>query len=336
MQFIMGIMKVSGTVGFLLFLLLGVSIVSLVGCSSARKELAGDIGSIKSYREIPGVTEEEIAAIEVFKAQGRTFSYGSMNATEAFKLQDGTNAGFAALFSKLLSELFGIPFIQETLFWADEVSRIKDMSLDFASDMTATPERMEIYFMSHPIAARPLGIFFHENNDRFRTEDDLHGQKIGVYEGSITAQSVINAYPSLNFEIIELTTIQDAVESLSSGRIDVLVNDDITSVDFEDYPYIRSKEFLPLVYTPVSLATGNPELKPVISILNKYIEAGGIDKMDELYWQGKYEYAKYELGRSYTPAELGYITNLVAKGEKVPVGLEYDYYPVCFFNEKEG
>jgi PAS domain S-box-containing protein len=312
-----------------------ITAVILPGCSAERQKSAHDINSIKTYRDIPGLTEDEIAAIEAFRAKGRSFSYGNMNSTEAFKLQDGTNAGFAALFSKLLSDLFGIPFIQKNVSWDDQVRCIGDMSLDFSSDMTPTPERMKRLFMTHSIAERLLRIFFHENNDRFQAEEDVNGLKLGFYAGGITAQSVIKAYPSLNFEIIDLITVKEAAESIASGRIDALVNDAVTSVDFEDYPFVHSKDFFTLVYTPVSLTTGNPDLAPFISVVDKYIEAGGIDKLYELYRKGRYEYAKYELARSYTEKEAEYIAALAVSGAKVPVGLEHDNYPICFYNTND-
>jgi PAS domain S-box-containing protein len=308
----------------------------LSGCVADRqKSAAHDIDSIKTYRDIPGVTEEEIAAIEAFKAEGRSFSYGSMKTTEAFKLQDGANAGFSALLTALLTELFGIPFIQKELGWDAEKSGIDNMTLDFASDMTPTPERMKIYFMSHSIAERSLIIVTYENNDRFQTENDVNGLKLGFYGGTITAQSIINTYPSLNFEIVNLFTVPEIAENLASGKIDAFVTDAVTSVEFGDYPSIHTKEFFPFIYTPVSLTTGNPDLKPIISVVDKYIEAGGIDKLYELYRKGRYEYAKYELSRSYTDAENWYIAALVASGARVPVGLEHDNYPICFYNSNE-
>jgi PAS domain S-box-containing protein len=194
---------------------------------------------------------------------------------------------------------------------------------------------MQIYFMSHSIAERSLKIFTHENNDRLQTEEDVNGRKLGVYGGTITAQSIINAYPALHFEIVNLFTVPEVAESLASGRIDAFVTDATSAVEFEEHPMVHSKEFFPFIYTPVSLTTGNPELKPIISVVDKYIEAGGIDKLYELYQQGRYEYAKYELGRSYTDAEAAYMAAMSAVGAKVPVGLEHDYYPVCFYNEND-
>jgi PAS domain S-box-containing protein len=201
--------------------------------------------------------------------------------------------------------------------------------------MTPTPERRQVYFMTHSIAERSLGIFTHENNDRFQKETDVNGLKMGFYGGTITAQSLKNSYPALNFEVVDLFSVQEVAESLASGRIDAFIGDAVSSAEYEDYPSVQCKEFFPLVYTTVSLTTGNPKYKPIISVVDKYIEAGGIDRLYELYRQGGYEYAKYELGRHYTETEARYIEALAASGAKVPVALEHDNYPICFYNTKD-
>jgi PAS domain S-box-containing protein len=67
--------------------------------------------------------------------------------------------------------------------------------------------------------------------------------------------------------------------------------------------------------------------------LDKYIEAGGIDKLYELYKAGNYEYSKYEMNRTFTVDERAYIENLAAKGGKVLIALEHFNYPFCFYNE---
>jgi signal transduction histidine kinase len=198
--------------------------------------------------------------------------------------------------------------------------------------MTPTPELRQIYFMTHSIADRTLSIFTHGYDDRFEKEEDVNGVKLGFYEGTITAQSLINTYPALNFEIVGLFSVQEVAESLACGRIDAFVADTVVSAEYEDYPSVHSKEFFPLVYTPVSLTTGNPELEPVISIVDKYIEAGGIDWLYELYREGRYDYAKFELSKSFTDAEIEYMANLTRNRTKVPIALEHDNYPICFYN----
>src|SRR5215510_3870741 len=108
--------KVKQTI--LKLILTGIIAASLSGCFSKSANTAADIDSIKSYLDIPGITDEEIAAIKAFQAEGRVFSYESIKSVEAFSLPDGSKAGFSALFCGLLSELFGIPFIQkESLSW---------------------------------------------------------------------------------------------------------------------------------------------------------------------------------------------------------------------------
>jgi PAS domain S-box-containing protein len=325
---------VNKVVASLLILLVAV-FSSLSGCFADPERTANNVDNIKYYLDIPGISSEEIAAIEAFKAAGRSFSYGSMKSTEAFINHDGTTAGFSNLFSGLLSELFGIPFIQKMHDWETERNMLDTRDLDFSSDMTPTPERREKYFMTHSIADRSLRIFTHENNDQFIYEDDLNGLKLGFYEGTITAQSVKNAYPTLNFEVVDMYSVKEVVESLASGRIDAFVGDAVSSAEFEDYPSINSKESFPLVYTPVSMTTANPELKPIILVVNKYIEAGGIDKLYDLYRKGRLEYAKYELGRTFTSEEVVYIAALSTSGGKIAIALEPDNYPICFYNRND-
>jgi PAS domain S-box-containing protein len=318
-----------------LFLLPGIFAVILSGCPAAAKKSTHDIDSIKSYFDIPGITAEEVTAIETLRAEGRTFSYGSLKSMEAFVRQNGSNAGFSALFCELLSELFDIPFVHEIHEWDVIKGRLDNMSLDFAGDITPTQERRKIYFMTHPIAERSLRIFTHEYDDRFHVEENVNGLRVGSYKGSITAQSVLDVYPDLHFEIIDMADAGGVAASLASGAIDIFIGDATSSLEYEDFPSVHSKDFFPLVYTPVSMTTANPELKAIISVVNKYIEAGGIDRLFTLYKEGLSEYAKYELEKSFTEEEIAYIANFAASGSKVPVALENGNYPVSFYNKND-
>jgi hypothetical protein len=95
-----------------LIIFIGIISVLAAGCSTKTSESAMEI---KSYRDIPGITEEAIRAIEKLKSERDGFSYGVVTSTESFMLPDGTHAGFTALFCDLLSDLFGIPFVYESL-----------------------------------------------------------------------------------------------------------------------------------------------------------------------------------------------------------------------------
>ncbi|MCL1928096.1 MAG: transporter substrate-binding domain-containing protein [Treponema sp.] len=316
-------------------ILILISLLIIANCTEETREITFDINSIQSYSDIPGVTAEEIAAIEALKTVRQSFSFGMEPSTEAFALPDGTYAGFSVKFCEQLSGLFGIPFVPDMHDWDVLKNGIDSGSIDFTGELTPTPERIQHYYMTHPIAERSLGVFTYGDFVNIEAESDLNGLRIGFLEGTITAQFILNMYSSLKFEIINLQSIQDAAEKLESGIIDAYVMDANATYNFLYYPDIRSNILFPLVYTPVSMTTANPELQPVISVVNKYIEAGGIDKLYELYRKGSHDYAKYELDRSFTGEERAYLDGLAAKGSKVPIALEPTNYPVSFYNERD-
>jgi PAS domain S-box-containing protein len=318
-----------------LFFTIIITTSGILGCSSESGKDSSGIYFITSYREIPGVTEEEINAIEAIKSSRDSFSFGTMLSTEAFILPDGAYTGFTPMLCDLLSELFGIPFIDNFYEWDALKSGIDNKTIDFTGELTPTAERKRVYLMTHPIAEHKFGVFIHENSsERIKTESDLNGCRIGFFEGTVTAQLIQNYYPDLKFEIENVHNHQEVAEKLQSGIIDAFINDAILSYYFNNYGYIQTKPLFSLIYSPVSLTTSNTELRPVISVVNKYIEAGGIDRFGELYKDGNHEYAKYMLGRSFTAEEAEYLRNLIASGKKIPVALEADNYPASFYDDK--
>ena len=286
-----------------------------------------------SYREIPGVTEEEIEAIEALKSTREKFSYGVMLATESFILQDGTYAGFTTKFCDLLSDLFGIPFVQEFYEWDALNEGFIIHNIDFTGEFTSTTERKEIYYMTSPIAERSLIVVINRDGPEIETTNDLNGLRIGFFGGSITLQSVYDVYPNLIFEAVPVYNANEISDKLISGEIDAFVVDSVNTFLFYDYPAFTFKYVLPLVYTPVSMSTADPALAPVISVIEKYLQVGGTDKLYELYTEGEIEYACYIFSQSLTDEEREYIADLTARNAKVPIVLEHDIYPVSFYND---
>jgi len=316
-----------------LLLILIVAASCATGCSTLSYDLSSDEVSINIYLDIPGITGDEILAIEQLKASGKSFSFASQPTTEAFIMPDGVEAGFAPMLCELLSNLYGIPFVFEHFDWIEIKDGIDNMTLDFTGEMTPTPERRQSYFMSHPIAERSISVFTYGDRVKIEIETDMNGLTIGFFSGTITAGSIQSYYPDSAFEIVEMDTMSEAVELLESGLIDGFIDDSVLSYAYERYPFINSREIYPLVHAPISLTTANPQLEPVISSLNKYLEAGGIDRLYSLYHEGKREYAVYELSRFLTNEEKEYIAHLALRGEKVPVALEHDNYPICFYDK---
>ena len=321
-------------------LLLGVITLVFIGllssgCSNGHNKSSFDIYSIKTYRDIPGITGAEISAIEELKSSGTGFSYGSTFTTETFILPDGTYSGFTARFCGLLTELFGIPFVQELHGWDSLIHGFNGRAIDFTGDLTPTPERAQIYYMSTPIAERSLTVFLKNGAVRIRTFEDINGLKIGFFAGTVTEQLVRTAYPALSFEAAALQNTEEIARNLLAGEIDAFIADSVVSYDFIDYDFIVGVDALSFVYTPVSLSTANPALEPIVSAVSKYIHAGGIDELYRLYAIGEQEFAKYSFARFLSEDQRAYIAGLASRGAKVPVALEMDNYPLSFYNREE-
>jgi hypothetical protein len=107
-----------------------------------------------SYRDIPGVTDKEIEAMEKLQRENEFFIYGMAPSTEAFLDEHGNIKGFSALFCEWLTELFGIRFVPEFLNSTDISEIVQEGRIDFSGDVKITEERRKIYLATDPIALR--------------------------------------------------------------------------------------------------------------------------------------------------------------------------------------
>ena len=298
--------------------------------SSNPAELA-----ISSFYDIPGITTEEIAAIEAFQNAGRHFSYASLLTTEMYQQPDGSYAGFTPLFCELLSELFDIPFDFSMPGWEELINGLNNYDYDFTGELTPTPERALIYLMTRPIVERGLAVFTLASSPRIETEADISNLTIAFLEDTITAQSIIEGYPTLSFNIVEVSEIQDAAQMLLTGEIDAFIDEAPAAVVFAGSNFSRSRDLFSYIYTPIALVSANPELEPIISVIDKYILAGGINKIHELYIAGNKAYNEYAFKLSLTSEETAYLNRLEEQNAKVPIALEHEVYPISFYNAQE-
>lgn len=289
------------------------------------------IDKITSYKEIPGVNQADINAVEALKARYDKFIYGAMYSTEVFE-RNGSYAGFTPEFCKLLSNLFGIEFEIEECDWENLENELKS-SVDFTGELTPTDDRVGYYYMTHPIAERLLKIFMREDNAEIKFEFDIKGMTIGFLKRSVNDKTIKKAYP-VSFDAVEAETLTDAARMVRDRSINAFVCESSSDPAFDNAEgeiNITSLNFFPTVHSSVSMATANSELEPIIKIVNKYIEAGGIDVLYKLYKDGDYEYAKNKLNKSFSLDEKKYLGD----NKKVRVHVEHDNYPVSFYNEKE-
>ena len=128
----------SGRIGY--SMLVSVLIIAaFCGCGKASEKSTGfEIGQ-PSFRDIPGVSGDEIIAIESLQSKYSSFVYGMNPTTEAFIGKSGEIEGYAALFCDWLTQMFGIPFTPALYEWGDLLTGLRSGGIDFTGEIMATP-----------------------------------------------------------------------------------------------------------------------------------------------------------------------------------------------------
>ncbi|MCL2103412.1 MAG: transporter substrate-binding domain-containing protein, partial [Syntrophorhabdaceae bacterium] len=308
--------------------LLATVILAVFIFSCPYSSVAAELGVYASYLDIPGVTPDEIQAIEELQAKGRSFSYGMTLSTEAFLDQDGNINGFSALICDWLAGLFGISFIPAVYEWSDLTAGLESGEIGFTGDMTATDERREIYFMTDAIAERQLIVVRLEDGAVLRETAAI--PRYVFLEGT-TTESLVSVH-RYGFESFYVDDFASAYEMLKNGEADLFFAEGPAETTFDQFDDIDVSYFSPLVFTPVSLSTQNPEFAPIISVVQKALDDGAVRHLVGLYKQGHQEYIRRKFLSLLTGEEREYIMNHPV----VPVAAEVTNYPVSFYNSREG
>ncbi|MDR2370754.1 MAG: transporter substrate-binding domain-containing protein, partial [Treponema sp.] len=288
-----------------------------------------------SYTDIPGVSGEEIEAIEAFRARGKPFVYGMNPATETFYDRDGKIRGYSALFCDWLSELFGIRFEPAVYEWGSLVAGLEDGTIDFTGELTATDERRETYFMTDAIAGRSIKFMRIAGSEPFSEIEKTRPLRFAFLDGT-TSLGLVSPHIQGEFSTVLIEDYKTAYNMLKSGDVDAFFEEGTAEAAFDEYGDVTAENFFPLIYGQVSFSARNPRLRPFVSVVQKALQADGIRHLIELYNQGHQEYLRHKLFLQLNEEERAYI--LEHTGDPpvpVKVGLEYDNYPVCFYNTRE-
>jgi len=311
---------------FLLF-----SAVFFNGCARGENNRLDDINIFSNFSQIPGVTEEEIRAIEKLREQTEFFSYAMPLSIEAFTDDNGEIRGFTALFCEWLTELFGIPFKPQLFEWLDLLDKLDAGEISFSGELTWTQPRSEIYHMTTDIASRPLK-YFRLAGSRSLAEIARERQiRCGFIEGTSTIVTVSSELAAGTFEVVTLSDVSLVYDALKSGKIDAFYYSGTIAVNFIKNNDVIAYDFYPLIYRPVSLTAKNDELKPVISVVEKLLQNGGLRHLVKLYNQGEHEYQKFKLQAQLTEEEREYIKN----NPVITAGVDPGNYPNSFYDQRD-
>ena len=289
---------------------------------------------ITHYTDIPGITQAEIDALEALKKEHPTLSFGMALTTEAFYGYKGKPDGFVRLVADYLEGMLDMPVQAKVLEWDALVDALNSQRLDLTGELSPTPERQEKYLMTTPFFNRIFKIFTNKNNPPLADIAKERPLQAGFLKGTTSYEIVKNSW-HLPFVPQFMDSEADILDGLEQGTLDVYIDEGSVEAAFQQTPNIESHEYYPLRYSPLSIATANPQLKPVIDVLQRYFLAGGLTHIAALHKQGEELYMANRLENLLTKTEKLYIKQHSTPETAVLIGAENENYPISFYNPKE-
>jgi len=289
-----------------------------------------------SYRDIPGLAEEDILAIDKLLSQRASsnnpyFTYGMIYSTETFLNEEGEVRGYTALVCQWLSQLFGVDFIPLIMPWEELYEGLGTGQYDFTGTVMATPQRFEQgFFMTSPIALRWVEYFRLNDSEPLSEIRKTRIPRYALLSNSRSAENALNQ-SIYEFEPVYVNDYLASYELLKNGEVDALLGETSAEAVFDIFGDIVTSKFFPLIYNAVSLSTRNRELEPFINAIQKALDNGGNYHLSDLYDQGRLEYGQYKMLSQFTPEEIEFIEN----NPVVLLGAEHDNYPVSFYNDRQ-
>ncbi|MCL2028942.1 MAG: transporter substrate-binding domain-containing protein [Deltaproteobacteria bacterium] len=290
-----------------------------------------DINRIKSYRDIPGVTDGEIKAIEALKNRREHFVYAMTLTSEAFENDNGEVAGYSALLCQWLTEFFGIRF-QPEIFHSNELfEKLEAHEIDFSGSMMPTEERLKRYYMTDAVTERQIVIMRLAGSRELIQIKAERPFKYAFLAGTPLEESIARVTEPGTYEPVWVKNYQEAYNVLENGAADAFIGPRVADASFIEYGGLIIEDYIPIVFSPIAIATANPELRPIISVITKALRNGAMPHLNHLYNQGSDEYRKYKFFASLDEEEKAYLQNTVS----VPLAAQYFNYPIVFYNNHE-
>ena len=309
-----------------------ISICLLTGCGKNQKTHDDYVMRYSSFLDIPGVTAADIDAIEDIKTKYDSFIIADAYSTESFYNRNGEVQGFLSLFCDWMTELFGIRFYPEIHDWGDLMAGLESGAIDFTGDLTVTEERLQNgYYMSDAIAERLVKLIRIVDSTPLFEIADERPLRYAFLSDTITIDDV-SRLANEEFTYVEVDDYDEAYRLLKTGEIDAFIDEGVAEAAFDSFGDVRTYEYLPLIFGPVSLTTRNPELAPIITVLQKALDDGAIRYLTDMYNNGETQYFKNKLYTQLNDEEMDYISGSAG----IPFVAEYDNYPVSFYNTREG
>jgi len=281
-----------------------------------------------TYKDIPGVTESHIDAVNQALENFDYFIYGMTQNAEAFYSLDGEIIGFAKHVTDWLSDLFGIPFIPQIFEFPEIIDGFENGNIHFSGQLTSTPERELIYRMTSPIANRSLTILRSDDAISLREIAQYRAPRFIFFEGTITGALIKNANAFDDFVSIYVETGEKAVYLILNGYADGFVGDGGQAFELQE-PGLSVETLYPFVIGTTSFSAQNPDIFVFVEIIQMALESSGMSILGGFYAQGRRDLSMHRLGLLLTDEERIFIEN----NREIIVAAQGVGYPVSFFSD---
>lgn len=162
-----------------------------------------------------------------------TFTVGTEARFAPFEyIEEGEIVGYSAdIMEYIMPELEGVELIRMDLPWQGILPGLERERFDYViTSVTATPERMERYHLSAPIADATMAILKRAGEEGINSPEDIAGKVAAAQAGS----AQLEALEALAAELEEAGTpveyirtytgVDEAYAELGTGRVDVVIN----------------------------------------------------------------------------------------------------------------
>jgi len=320
------------------FLCLAVAVQALVvsGCGEPPGVYGADGGfAYISFLNVPGVTAEEIEAIERIRARRDGFVFAMIDSAEAFLLEDGSVGGFGAYFASWLGRLFGIPFTVKILEWDELIAGLESGEIDFTGELFLTGEPGEPYFMAGPISEQPVKLMRLAGLEPLHVLEYRGPLRYVFLEGS-AVYGMVSPYLREEYTAVFVGDRATAHGMVRGGEVDAFVGKINVMPGVGRHDDMEIRYFLPIKYIPVSVATRNPELEAFVSVVQKAIDAGAGLHLARLSYEGASGYLRWRLAMRLSPEERAFVRLHSTSYNPVRIVAEHGNYPAAFFNRETG
>ena len=284
-----------------------------------------------SYHDIPGITQQQIDAINELRNTHDNFIYGMVLSDEAFINSYGEPSGFSARVTTWLSAFFDIPFVPQIVMWCELLDGLADYSIHFTGELKSTPERELIFHMTSPIAQRSIHATQLVDSWTLENIERVRPLNFGFFKDSATYLVVRDSGVFEGFDVTFISCETEAYNLLQSGDIDAFVDKGTESMIFHGIPHTFSALLSPFIFSNSAFSTQNDELAVIVDVMQLVLDNGGMSVLADLFVNGIWDFRRFKINYMLTDAETEFIEN----NPVITVAAQCFGYPISFFNSHE-